>query len=145
MRFLLRWVCCSRGRGQRRSAGQARPIRIRTTPVDWVNTLLGTASGRVEYGGTMPLRNHAVRDDQLDRAAAAKSESALSSYAYEGLYIQGIHRHASAGDWMVCDSAMFTHHGGAPGNRLHQLRAGSATAELAHHKDASQHRLLLLG
>ncbi|WP_158882270.1 GH92 family glycosyl hydrolase [Rhodanobacter sp. L36] len=59
-----------------------------TTPVDWVNTFIGTGGGGVEYGGTMPLVTTPFGMTNWT-AQTRQNRISVSSYAYEDTYIQG--------------------------------------------------------
>ncbi len=58
------------------------------TPVDWVNTYIGTGGGGVEYGGTMPLVTTPFGMTNWT-AQTRQNRISVSSYAYEDNYIQG--------------------------------------------------------
>src|SRR5260370_25205158 len=59
-----------------------------TTPVDWVNTFIGTGGGGVEYGGTMPFVTTPFGMTNWT-AQTRQNRISVSSYAYEDAYIQG--------------------------------------------------------
>jgi len=58
------------------------------TPVDWVNTYIGTGGGGVDYGGTMPLVTTPFGMTNWT-AQTRQNRISVSSYAYEDAYIQG--------------------------------------------------------
>ena len=58
------------------------------TPVDWVNTYIGTGGGGVDYGGTMPLVTTPFGMTNWT-AQTRQNRISVSSYAYEDTYIQG--------------------------------------------------------
>src|ERR1700728_3680605 len=59
-----------------------------TTPVDWVNTFIGTGGGGVDYGGTMPFVTTPFGMTNWT-AQTRQNRISVSSYAYEDTYIQG--------------------------------------------------------
>ncbi|MDB6085783.1 MAG: alpha-mannosidase [Gammaproteobacteria bacterium] len=82
----MRWSCAilmSVGAAFHVSASDATP-----TPVDWVNTFIGTGGGGVEYGGTMPLVTTPFGMTNWT-AQTRQNRISVSSYAYEDAYIQG--------------------------------------------------------
>jgi predicted alpha-1,2-mannosidase len=58
------------------------------TPVDWVNTFIGTGGGGVDYGGTMPFVTTPFGMTNWT-AQTRQNRISVSSYAYEDSYIQG--------------------------------------------------------
>src|SRR6202162_3806694 len=58
------------------------------TPVDWVNTFIGTGGGGVDYGGTMPFVTTPFGMINWT-AQTRQNRISVSSYAYEDSYIQG--------------------------------------------------------
>ncbi len=85
MRFLLSWVCAALA-GAAFGAGAANTNPA--TPVDWVNTFIGTGGGGVDYGGTMPLVTTPFGMTNWT-AQTRQNRISVSSYAYEDSYIQG--------------------------------------------------------
>jgi len=59
-----------------------------TTPVDWVNTFIGTGGGGVDYGGTMPFVTTPFGMTNWT-AQTRQNRISVTSYAYEDSYIQG--------------------------------------------------------
>src|ERR1700729_2089235 len=59
-----------------------------STPVDWVNTFIGTGGGGVDYGGTMPFVTTPFGMTNWT-AQTRQNRISVSSYAYEDAYIQG--------------------------------------------------------
>jgi predicted alpha-1,2-mannosidase len=70
--------------GARAHAAGSKPA----TPVDWVNTFIGTGGGGVEYGGTMPLVTTPFGMTNWT-AQTRQNRISVSSYAYEDTDIQG--------------------------------------------------------
>src|ERR1700722_5172956 len=70
------------------ASGFAAPNVSATTPVDWVNTFIGTGGGGVDYGGTMPLVTTPFGTTNWT-AQTRQNRISVSSYAYEDSYIQG--------------------------------------------------------
>lgn len=58
------------------------------TPVDWVNTFIGTGGGGVDYGGTMPLVTTPFGMTNWT-AQTRQNRISVSSYAYEDSAIEG--------------------------------------------------------
>jgi len=58
------------------------------TPVDWVNTFIGTGGGGADYGGTMPFVTAPFGMTNWT-AQTRQNRISVSSYAYEDAYIQG--------------------------------------------------------
>jgi predicted alpha-1,2-mannosidase len=58
------------------------------TPVDWVNTFIGTGGGGVDYGGTMPFVTTPFGMTNWT-AQTRQNRISVTSYAYEDSYIQG--------------------------------------------------------
>src|SRR5579863_6835793 len=58
------------------------------SPVDWVNTFIGTGGGGVDYGGTMPFVTTPFGMTNWT-AQTRQNRISVSSYAYEDTYIQG--------------------------------------------------------
>jgi predicted alpha-1,2-mannosidase len=58
------------------------------SPVDWVNTFVGTGGGGVDYGGTMPFVTTPFGMTNWT-AQTRQNRISVSSYAYEDTYIQG--------------------------------------------------------
>ncbi len=84
---LLSWVCAAlAGAGAAFGAGAANTNPA--TPVDWVNTFIGTGGGGVDYGGTMPLVTTPFGMTNWT-AQTRQNRISVSSYAYEDSYIQG--------------------------------------------------------
>jgi predicted alpha-1,2-mannosidase len=59
-----------------------------TTPVDWVNTFIGTGGGGVDYGGAMPFVTTPFGMTNWT-AQTRQNRISVTSYAYEDSYIQG--------------------------------------------------------
>ncbi|HEY0198770.1 MAG TPA: hypothetical protein VGC19_09545, partial [Rhodanobacter sp.] len=70
--------------GARSHAADSKPA----TPVDWVDTFVGTGGGGVEYGGTMPLVTTPFGMTNWT-AQTRQDRISVSSYAYEDTDIQG--------------------------------------------------------
>ena len=84
---LLSWVCAAlAGAGAAFGAGAANMNPA--TPVDWVNTFIGTGGGGVDYGGTMPFVTTPFGMTNWT-AQTRQNRISVSSYAYEDSYIQG--------------------------------------------------------
>src|SRR3984893_14601977 len=58
------------------------------SPVDWVNTYIGTGGGGSDYGGTMPFVTTPFGMTNWT-AQTRENRISVSSYAYEDSYIQG--------------------------------------------------------
>src|SRR6202521_3678197 len=58
------------------------------SPVDWVNTYIGTGGGGADYGGTMPLVTTPFGMTNWT-AQTRQNRISVSSYAYEDSYIEG--------------------------------------------------------
>ncbi|MGC1520497.1 MAG: GH92 family glycosyl hydrolase, partial [Steroidobacteraceae bacterium] len=58
------------------------------SPVDWVNTFIGTGGGGVDYGGTMPFVTTPFGTTNWT-AQTRQNRISVSSYAYEDTYIEG--------------------------------------------------------
>jgi predicted alpha-1,2-mannosidase len=59
-----------------------------TTPVDWVNTFIGTGGEGAEYGGTMPFVTTPFGMTNWT-AQTRQNRISVSSYEYDDTYIQG--------------------------------------------------------
>src|ERR1700684_4204219 len=59
-----------------------------STPVDWVDTFIGTGGGGADYGGTMPFVTTPFGMTNWT-AQTRQNRISVSSYAYEDAYIQG--------------------------------------------------------
>jgi predicted alpha-1,2-mannosidase len=59
-----------------------------TTPVDWVNTFIGTGGEGAEYGGTMPFVSTPFGMTNWT-AQTRQNRISVSSYEYDDTYIQG--------------------------------------------------------
>src|SRR6266403_4692001 len=87
VRFLLSRACVAlAGTGAAFGVGAANLNP--TTPVDWLNTFIGTGGGGVDYGGTMPLVTTPFGTTNWT-AQTRQNRISVSSYAYEDFYIQG--------------------------------------------------------
>jgi predicted alpha-1,2-mannosidase len=64
------------------------PSKQAATPVDSVNTFIGTGGGGVDYGGTMPFVTTPFGMTNWT-AQTRQNRISVSSYAYEDTYIQG--------------------------------------------------------
>jgi predicted alpha-1,2-mannosidase len=64
------------------------PSKQAATPVDAVNTFIGTGGGGVDYGGTMPFVTTPFGMTNWT-AQTRQNRISVSSYAYEDTYIQG--------------------------------------------------------
>ncbi len=85
--FFFCWACVVfAGMGGAPAVGA--PIANATTPVDWVNTFIGTGGGGVDYGGTMPFVTTPFGMTNWT-AQTRQNRISVSSYAYEDSYIQG--------------------------------------------------------
>jgi predicted alpha-1,2-mannosidase len=81
----VRWACVALiGLGLSCAQASTAP----PTPVDWVNTFIGTGGGGVEYGGTMPLVTTPFGMTNWT-AQTRQNRISVSSYAYEDTNIQG--------------------------------------------------------
>jgi predicted alpha-1,2-mannosidase len=58
------------------------------SPVDWVNTFIGTGGGTADYGGTMPFVTTPFAMTNWT-AQTRQNRISVTSYAYEDTYIQG--------------------------------------------------------
>ena len=87
VRTVLAWACAvlvSMGGASRVGAVDVNSA----TPVDWVNTFIGTGGGGVDYGGTMPFVTTPFGMTNWT-AQTRQNRISVSSYAYEDSYIQG--------------------------------------------------------
>ncbi len=69
------------------------------TPVDWVNTYIGTAGSGSEYGGTMPLVTTPFGMTNWT-AQTRQNRISVSSYNYDDRHIQGFIGTHQAAIWM---------------------------------------------
>ena len=83
------------------AAGVARAgqDRAAATPVDWVNTFIGTGGEGAEYGGTMPLVSTPFGMTNWT-AQTRQNRISVSSYEYDDTYIQGFIGTHQAAIWM---------------------------------------------
>jgi predicted alpha-1,2-mannosidase len=83
--FVSSLVCCAcaaiAGMGAALGAGLH-------SPVDWVNTFIGTGGGGADYGGTMPFVTTPFGMTNWT-AQTRQNRISVTSYAYEDSYIQG--------------------------------------------------------
>ncbi|HME39244.1 MAG TPA: GH92 family glycosyl hydrolase [Steroidobacteraceae bacterium] len=86
VRFRLRWaVAALAGMAGAPTIGAA---AMDPTPVDWVNTFIGTGGGGADYGGTMPFVTTPFGMTNWT-AQTRQNRISVTSYAYEDSYIQG--------------------------------------------------------
>src|ERR1700689_5428647 len=69
-------------------AGAGAGAGMNSTPVDWVNTFIGTGGGGADYGGTMPFVTTPFGMTNWT-AQTRQNRISVTSYAYEDSYIQG--------------------------------------------------------
>ena len=96
-RFFLRsaWWCILVA-----SAASAFGTNVSTTPVDWVNTFVGTGSSMgPEYGGTMPFVSTPFGMTNWT-AQTRQNRISVSSYEYHDQYIEGFIGTHQAAIWM---------------------------------------------
>ncbi len=84
-RSLLCSVCAAVAMGTLPGLGA---VAKASSPVDWVNTFIGTGGGGVDYGGTMPFVTTPFGTTNWT-AQTRQNRISVSSYAYEDSYIQG--------------------------------------------------------
>ena len=70
-----------------------------SSPVDWVNTYIGTGGGGVEYGGSMPVVTTPFGMTNWT-AQTRQNRISVTSYAYEDTQIQGFIGTHQAAIWM---------------------------------------------
>ncbi len=85
--FILCFVCAVFSGVGAVSSAAASDLHA-TTPVDWVNTFIGTGGGGVDYGGTMPFVTTPFGMTNWT-AQTRQNRISVTSYAYEDSYIQG--------------------------------------------------------
>ena len=81
------------------ATAQAADDAARATPVDWVNTYIGTAGSGSEYGGTMPLVTTPFGMTNWT-AQTRQNRVSVSSYNYADRNIQGFIGTHQAAIWM---------------------------------------------
>lgn len=77
----------------------AQDHRSPETPVDWVNTFIGTGGEGAEYGGTMPFVTTPFGMTNWT-AQTRQNRISVSSYEYDDKYIQGFIGTHQAAIWM---------------------------------------------
>ena len=70
-----------------------------SSPVDWVNTYIGTGGGGVDYGGSMPVVTTPFGMTNWT-AQTRQNRISVTSYAYEDTQIQGFIGTHQAAIWM---------------------------------------------